>query len=156
MAMLRFILAIFGALATSAAQAQGVSQAQYCNGAAVYDTAVVGSTKLVSAPIVGGIYVCGYSIGTIATSTISVKLTYSTPGVVTTNTTSFGPLVTGAAQVGITPGWTFVSATSAQFLVDHPATFNGLFVPNGNQLNLTTSVNTGTIQAIVYFWTQNP
>ena len=150
------MLALLGVLMGSAAQAQGVSQAQYCNGAAVYDTAVVGTTKLVSAPIVGGIYVCGYAIGSIATSTIVVKLTYSTPGVVTTNTTSFGPLVTGAGQVGITPGWTFVSATAAQFLVDHPATFNGLFVPNGNQLNLTTSVNTGSIQAIIYYWTQNP
>ncbi len=138
------------------AQAQGVSPAQYCNGAAVYDTAVVGTTKLVSAPIIGGIYVCGYALGSIATSTITIKLTYSTSGVVTTNTTSFGPLVTGAAQNAITPGWTFVSATQGQFLVDHPATFNGLFVPNGNQLNITTGVNTGTIQAIVYYWTQNP
>ncbi len=149
-------LCLFAILLSFSAHAQGVSQAQYCNGAAVYDTAVVGSTKLVSAPIVGGIYVCGYAIGSIATSTISAKLTYSTPGVVTTNTTSFGPLVTGALQTSITPGWTFISPTSGQFLVDHPATFNGLFVPNGNQLNLTTSVNTGTIQAIVYFWTQNP
>ncbi len=154
--MMRFVIALLGLLLATEAQAQGVSQAQYCNGAAVYDTAVVGSTKLVSAPIVGGIYVCGYSIGSVATSTISVKLTYSTPGVVTTNTTSFGPLVTLAQQVPITPGWTFISATGAQFLVDHPPSFNGLFVPNGNQLNLTTSVNTGTIQAIVYFWTQNP
>ncbi len=154
--MMRFVIALIGLLLATEARAQGVSQAQYCNGAAVYDTAVVGSTKLVSAPIVGGIYVCGYSIGSVATSTIVAKLTYSTPGVVTTNTTSFGPLVTQALQVPITPGWTFISATGAQFLVDHPATFNGLFVPNGNQLNLTTSVNTGTIQAIVYFWTQNP
>ncbi len=153
---MRFILAMLGILLATEAEAQGVSQAQYCNGAAVYDTAVVGTTKLVSAPIVGGIYVCGYAIGSVATSTIGVKLTYSTSGVFTTNTLDNHPLITGALQTSITPGWTFISATGAQFLVDHPATFNGLFVPNGNQLNLTTSVNTGTIQAIVYFWTQNP
>jgi hypothetical protein len=154
--MKRLILALLGALVATGAQAQQNTSPNYCNGAAIYDTAVVGSTKLVSAPTIGGIYVCGYAIGSVATSTISAKLTYSTPGVVTTNTTGFNPLITGALQVPISPGWTFISATGAQFLVDHPASYNGLFVPNGNQLNLTTSVNTGTIQAIVYYWTQNP
>ncbi len=74
------------------------------------------------------------------------------------NTSGIGaaPIVTGAGQTAISPGWTFISSTTAQFLVDHPDAYSGLFVPNGNQLNLTTSTNTGTIQAIVYYWTQNP
>ncbi len=154
--MKKLMLALLGVLIAPAAHAQGVSPAQYCNGAATYDTAVLGTTKIVSAPIIGGIYVCGYAFGSITTSTLSVKLTYSTAGVVNSSGLGGNVLITGAAQNSITPGWTFISATSAQFMVDHPATYNGLFVPNGNQLNITTAVGTGTVQAIVYYWTQNP
>lgn len=152
--MKKFLIAVGLLLWSLPAQAQ--QPPLYCNAAAVYDTSVIGSIKIVNAPNIGGIYVCGFSVGSVATATISVKFTYSTSGVLYTNTTGFNPLVTGALQTPITPAWTFVSPTVGQFLVDHPGTYNGLFVPPGNQLNVTTSLATGPIQSILYYWTQNP
>lgn len=153
MKKLLFCISALALYATNA-QAQQNTSPNYCNAAAFYDTAGVGSTKLVNAPLIGGIYICGFTFGFFATTTISAQLTYSTAGVVNTNNTLGIPLVTGAAQVPITPNWRFTTATT--YLVDHPNSYNGLFIPNGNQLNITTSVATGAVQAIVYYWTQNP
>lgn len=142
------------ALFLSPAYAQEKATAVRCNAAVIYETAVVGSTKLVNAPVAGGIYVCGFMFGSSSSATISARLSYSTPGVFTTNTTGFNPLVTGAAQVAITPAWSVTSPTIVAN--DTSSAYRGLYVPPGNQLNITTSVATGSMQALIYYFTQNP
>lgn len=142
------------ALLSGHAQAQTVPQ--YCNASAQYDTGVLGTTKLVSAPTIGAIFVCGFTFVSSATATIGVGLTYSTPGVVNSSGLGGNLLVTQAVQTKLTPAFQFISPTSLQVLVDHQPSYDGIFVPPGNQLNITTSLATGPIQAIVYYWTQNP
>ncbi len=133
-------------------QAQEKATAIRCNAVAIYETAVVGSTKLVSAPQTGALYICGFMFGSSASSTISARLSYSTGGVFTTNTLDNHPLITGALQVPITPAF---SVTSPTIVVnDTSSAYRGLYVPAGNQLNVTTSVATGTMQAIVYYFQQ--
>ena len=137
------------------AAAQEKATAVRCNAAAVYDTAVVGTTKLVNAPQIGDIYVCGFMFGSAASSSaIRMGLTYSTPGVFTTNTLDNHPLVTGAAQVPVTPAFTITSPTIVAN--DTSSAYRGLHVPAGFQLNVTTSVATGTVQALIYYFTQSP
>ncbi len=148
---LRIALFILLALCLQA-RAQEKATAIRCNAAAIYETAVVGTTKLVSAPQTGALYVCGFMFGSSASSTISTRLSYSTGGVFTTNTLDSHPLITGALQVPITPAF---SVTSPTIVVnDTSSAYRGLYVPAGNQLNITTSVATGTIQAIVYYFQQ--
>lgn len=154
--MKKLLLALCGVLIATAAQAQYINTAIRCNAAAIYDTSVLGSLEVVNNPQIGGIYVCGYTFGSVTTATTSVKLTYSTPGVVNTSGIGAQAVVTGALQVPITPGWTFVSATNPSFLADTSSAYRGLFVPNGNQLNVTTSGSTSPIQGTIYYWTQNP
>ncbi len=151
--MKRTILSLAMLCLALPAQAQEAT-AKHCNAAAVYDTAILGNLKIVTAPSIGGIYVCGFIFGSTTTATLGVKLTYSTAGVVTTGPA--GGTVTGAVFNTLTPGFTFISSTTSQFLVDSSAEYKGIFVPQGNQLNVTTSVATGPVTGMVYYWTQNP
>jgi hypothetical protein len=152
MPALRIALGIVLALLSLPARAQEKATAIRCNAAAIYETAVVGSTRLVGAPVTGGIYVCGFMFGSAASATISARLSYSTSGIIVTSTVGAGPVVTGAAQVPITPAF---SVTSPTIVVnDTSSAYRGLYIPPGNQLNITTSVATGTMQALVYYFQQ--
>lgn len=106
--MKRIILSLAMLCLAVPAQAQEAT-AKHCNAAAVYDTAILGNVKLVNAPTVGGIYVCGFIFGSISTATVGVKLTYSTAGLAIT-----GPQggINGAVFTTLTPGFTFISSTT--------------------------------------------
>lgn len=143
------IVMVFAAL--SSAQAQIANQ-QLCNAYVVYDTTASGTTQLVAPASNGGIFICGYIMGT--TGSISANLNYSTGvgGVTTQLSTGIGSV--GAVTTKLTPNWNFATSL-AGFVQDTAAQYRGAYVPAGNGLNITINSVTASFGAVVYYYRLN-
>lgn len=134
--MRRLILLLIAALAfvPLPAVAQSSATAQPCTGAAIYDASTNGSTRLVTAREVGGIYVCGYVFSTSNLSAqVAVKLIFGTGSACATGSTNLTPAYVMSPNV-----------------VDPSPYFRGMYVPPGNDLCINTNAGVA-VQATVYF-----
>jgi hypothetical protein len=134
------MVVVYMAVLVGRAGAQWVGDEVTCNAAVFYDTAVNGTTTLVTANPTGGIYVCGFDISAAAaTATVKVQFSYATA-------------TAGALQTPITPNFTFTSVTTA--LVDSASPWRGLYVPAGENPEITTNA-TQSIQGVLFYYQQS-
>lgn len=134
--MRRLILLLAAALALAPlpALAQSSATAQTCTGSAIYDASTNGSTRLVVAREVGGIYVCGYVFSTANSSPqVAVKLIYGTGTACATG------------SVNLSPAYVMSPSVS-----DPSPYFRGMYIPPGNDLCINTNAGVA-VQATVYF-----
>ncbi len=147
--MKRFLAFAVLLLSCLPAAAQDRATAVRCNASVVYNTATLGSLKLINAPTIGGIYICGFIIApTTVTLGTGAGFVYSTA------TFPSPTLNLGALTPAITPIFQFTTITNSA-IIDSSSAFRGMYVPPGNSVFLATTA-TSSIQAILYYFTQQP
>ncbi len=147
--MRKILVAIALALFLSPAYAQEKATAIRCNAAALYNTATAGAVKLINAPTIGGIYICGFVI---APTTVSLG---TSAGFVYSTATFPSPTINlQALSPAITPLFSWTTITSWP-VIDSSSAFRGMYVPPGNSVYLATGSATSSIQAILYYFTQS-